>query len=122
MKKICKKCKKEFETDIDSGDVFCSAVCMLDGAYEPFNRRPETGTIQFGNDWPGVFIRGDNAMMYAQTLNITLHLLDLNSDNEGIDIFARAQLEGLLELLRSCREPCDKKSLQKLKDFTECLK
>lgn len=27
--------------------------------------RVETGPIQFGDDWPGVFIRGDNAGWYA---------------------------------------------------------
>lgn len=26
-------------------------------------KRVETGPLQVGNDWPGVFIRGDNAMM-----------------------------------------------------------
>lgn len=30
--------------------------------------RPETGPMQFGNDWPGVFIRGDNAMGYLLML------------------------------------------------------
>ncbi|MHC4215534.1 MAG: hypothetical protein ACYSWP_19410 [Planctomycetota bacterium] len=25
------------------------------------NPRVETGAVQFGNDWPGLFIRGDNA-------------------------------------------------------------
>lgn len=30
--------------------------------------RVETGPVQFGNDWPGVFIRGDNAAYYAMTL------------------------------------------------------
>lgn len=28
-------------------------------------KRVETGPIQFGDDWPGVFIRGDNAGWYA---------------------------------------------------------
>lgn len=30
--------------------------------------RVETGIVQFGNDWPGVFIRGDSAMHYARCL------------------------------------------------------
>lgn len=31
--------------------------------------RVETGVVQFGEDWPGLFIRGDNAAMYACALN-----------------------------------------------------
>lgn len=30
--------------------------------------RVETGPVQFGDDWPGVFIRGDNAAYYAMLL------------------------------------------------------
>jgi hypothetical protein len=25
------------------------------------DKRVETGPVQFGEDWPGIFIRGDNA-------------------------------------------------------------
>lgn len=31
-------------------------------------KRVETGAVQFGDDWPGVFIRGDNAGHYAMVL------------------------------------------------------
>jgi hypothetical protein len=27
--------------------------------------RAETGPMQFGEDWPGVFIRGDDALVFA---------------------------------------------------------
>lgn len=30
--------------------------------------RVETGVVQFGDDWPGVFVRGDNAFAYAMAL------------------------------------------------------
>lgn len=66
--------------------------------------RAETGPMQFGDDWPGVFIRGDNAMWYAMMLG----RLD---DDRLADIIPsaidRAQLHGLAELLRSCcvRQP-----------------
>lgn len=30
--------------------------------------RVETGPVQFGDDWPGIFIRGDNAFGYAMEL------------------------------------------------------
>lgn len=31
-------------------------------------RRVETGAVQFGDDWPGLFIRGDNAHSLAMNL------------------------------------------------------
>jgi hypothetical protein len=35
----------------------------------PVDDRVKTGPIQFGDDRPGVFIRGDNAMTYAMALS-----------------------------------------------------
>ena len=58
--------------------------------------RVETGPVQFGDDWPGVFIRGDNAMHYAMILDLALeHGLDAVPLNSGI-------LKGLVRLLASC--------------------
>lgn len=54
--------------------------------------RPETGVMQFGNDWPGVFIRGDNAAGYAIALRTHL-------TNPGQDAFAEMYVKSLLELL-----------------------
>ena len=36
------------------------------------SNRPETGAMKFGGDWPGVFVRGDNAGMYALHLETLL--------------------------------------------------
>lgn len=58
--------------------------------------RPETGPMQFGEDWPGVFIRGDNAIWYAQAVRAALMFLP--SDQWLV----RAQLEGLAATLGSC--------------------
>lgn len=56
------------------------------------NNRPETGPMKFGDDWTGVFIRGDNALMYyapaLHTANIILGLL------------AAGNLDGLLEFAK----------------------
>ena len=35
-------------------------------------RRPETGPMQFGDDWTGIFIRGDNAFYYQMALDSIL--------------------------------------------------
>lgn len=53
--------------------------------------RVETGVVQFGNDWPGVFIRGDNALGYA------LALRSAKSD----DPIAELQLKELGNLLHA---------------------
>lgn len=54
--------------------------------------RMETGAVQFGDDWPGVFIRGDNAAFMA------MNLLALLSGKEEHP-FTRGIVSGLVELL-----------------------
>lgn len=56
--------------------------------------RVETGVVQFGDDWPGIFIRGDNAFAYAR------HLRALIDNPE--DVFGIAAAAGLATLLESC--------------------
>lgn len=51
--------------------------------------RVETGVIRFGEDWPGIFIRGDSAFNYANMLEIDGWMSD------------HAKRE-LIKLLRSC--------------------
>lgn len=57
--------------------------------------RVETGPVQFGDDWPGIFIRGDNAMHYALALSSLLK-------NDG-DPIAEMVVEGLMHTLMSSR-------------------
>ena len=61
--------------------------------------RVETGPIRFGDDWPGMFIRGDNALAFAAA--ITMYL-DPGIDQNSRHIFHKV-LESLAELLRECR-------------------
>jgi hypothetical protein len=49
--------------------------------YEPAEGRIETGAVQFGKDWPGLFIRGDNAAWLAFQLNQAIEELEQNPDN-----------------------------------------
>lgn len=63
--------------------------------------RPETGPMQFGDDWPGVFIRGDNAFGYAVSLATLLTAFDDGAPANDMWIQASAA-KGLLKLLRSC--------------------
>lgn len=58
------------------------------------SERVETGPIQFGDDWPGVFIRGDNALY--------LHMM-LKSHLAGNKDFAsELAMKNLANLLESC--------------------
>jgi hypothetical protein len=56
--------------------------------------RAETGRMQFGNDWPGVFIRGDEALNYARTMRYLA---------EQIGAQDTSLMMGLVRLLESCR-------------------
>lgn len=58
--------------------------------------RLETGPVQCSLDWPGIFIRGDDAMRLALTIETVLE-----SHIKDPDIFTH-QLNGWPELLKSC--------------------
>ena len=58
--------------------------------------RVETGPVQFGDgDWPGIFIRGDNAFGYAMELQSAIAKMP--------ECIEKMQMKWLCELLRSCR-------------------
>jgi hypothetical protein len=53
--------------------------------------RVETGPVQFGDDWPGIFIRGDNAFGYAMELQ--------NAMAKMPECLEKMQMKWLCELL-----------------------
>jgi hypothetical protein len=59
------------------------------------DRRVETGPVQFGDDWPGVFIRGDDTARYAMALRYALLRLDPAQD--PLNDLAVASLAALIE-------------------------
>jgi len=62
------------------------------------NGRVETGPVQFNDDWPGTFIRGDNANHFALYLAEAIQRLEtIKPDN----IFLVPVLRGLLSDLQS---------------------
>jgi hypothetical protein len=63
--------------------------------------RPETGAMSFGDDWPGVFIRGDNAFHFAIYLRMASKRL--KESDSASDAFMSGYLQSLAELLESCR-------------------
>jgi len=60
--------------------------------------RMETGLVQWGEDWPGVFIRGDNAMNYSYALR---RVLDAATHTKPADPVMVAVVNGLAVLLES---------------------
>lgn len=62
--------------------------------------RLETGPIQLGDDWPGVVIRGDDAIGYATALWRVVHRLAEIDDASLDDV---GKLAELVDLLESCR-------------------
>jgi len=57
--------------------------------------RVETGPVMFGDDWPGVFIRGDNCFKYVSALR------EIIFDKPDIGFITKAVLMGLLDTLES---------------------
>ena len=69
----------------------------------PHGERVETGSLQINDDWPGIFIRGDNALGYAMHLEMAIRALEESANNNEMDVFALHGLKGLADLLSSCR-------------------
>lgn len=72
--------------------------------------RAETGPVQFGDDWPGMFIRGKHAFFYLKVCEA------LSASNT----IAAKGLEQLKELLGECIQGSNI-PVKKLKEFKECV-
>jgi hypothetical protein len=68
--------------------------------YTPDEGRVESGAVQFGDDWPGLFIRGDNAFMLTYALTHALVDVGHEDTNSETDMLVRQPLIGLLRMLR----------------------
>lgn len=63
----------------------------------PLDKRIETGPLQFGDDWPGVFFRGDDALFMAGYLALALQHVP---DQAGFPV--KQLLMNLRDTLQSC--------------------
>ena len=61
--------------------------------------RAETGPMQFGDDWPGVFIRGDNAGWHAMQLSQLLRAIDAT---DLVDPLTVMNIQELRDTLAGC--------------------
>ena len=86
-------------------------------------KRPETGTMRFQDDWTGLFVRGDNAMYYAYKLRTALELLERDAPARDYDAFLKMELEGLIRLFSSCMHgPGVEPEAQLMKEFTRWVR
>jgi len=76
--------------------------------------RPETGAMQFGDDWPGLFVRGDNATGYHTALHSALTAMEEGRVPPMHDVGLLRDLLTLLGL------PLEKTDVQKLQSFVAC--
>jgi len=53
---------------------------------ERLTQRPETGPMQFGDDWPGVFVRGDNAGGIVSTLMSVIDLVEKTQPMQAVPL------------------------------------
>lgn len=86
------------------------------------NDRPETGSMRFGDDWRGVFIRGDRAYGYVAHLRAALATVRRTSPDGELTAML---LDGLATLLESSRETGDAVTPlvnPMLRPFAECVR
>ncbi len=76
--------------------------------------RIETGPLKFGQDWNGIFIRGDNALAMAADLEILNEIL-------GSDNFYKEKLRDMINLLSSCSEGKEGILVQHISSFTHSI-
>lgn len=62
-------------------------------------QRMESGPVMFGNDWPGVFVRGDSAFGYALLIEDLLRA----ADHDKLDVITAHMAEGAAQFFRSCK-------------------
>jgi hypothetical protein len=63
-------------------------------------RRVESGAIRFGDDWAGLFLRGDDCMAVAMAIGVVEHLVSGMPD-------ATASVQAMLSPLRRLRRLID---------------
>lgn len=82
--------------------------------------RLESGAVQFGEDWPGLFIRGDRTASLAMALtDVLTHYSQLCKGSDDFKLFAH---EDCKQLARMLALPTRAKSPRLMKPYEECRK
>lgn len=64
-------------------------------------KRIETGIVQFGDDWPGIFIRGDSALHYSMHLEFIKQFL-IKKELDFSERLILKSIDNLIEMFQSC--------------------
>jgi hypothetical protein len=77
--------------------------------------------MQFGDDWPGIFIRGDSALHYALTLDSVIEASEKGRPLNSIEV---SYCKNLVNLLKEAAVGRDEKNseVQLLLDFNQAKK
>jgi hypothetical protein len=76
--------------------------------------------MRFGNDWTGVFLRGDDALPYAMYISEFIKDIEKKTEQDT-DVFGLMMLRGLARLLGGCDERGQVAGRQDMKPLEECL-
>ena len=68
-------------------------------------KRVETGPVRIGDDWAGLFLRGDNALFMVHAVARAADAL------RATDPLTAVMVDGLVTDMRSCQEPCEARPL-----------
>lgn len=63
--------------------------------------RMESGPVQFGDDWPGVFIRGDHALSIGMMCIAVANIIAAGGRPDELQLHG---LKGVGEFLKSCEK------------------
>ena len=74
--------------------------------------------MSFGDDWPGIFLRGDVAVGYGSTLSGVIQALRTGGE---LGVLTLLELEDLRDLLLSVDEHKEPEALQ-LRPIDDCTK
>lgn len=75
---------------------------------------PSTGPMRFDGDWPGFFLRGDNASDLCNHIDAALALGDQLSQIQ------KERLRDYVREIRSCRQASATGEGQELKSWADC--
>jgi hypothetical protein len=78
--------------------------------------------MRFGNDWTGLFLRGDAALPYAMYLSQFIEGAEKRLGSEqSTDVIGLMMLRGLASLLGSCDDRGPAPGWQNMRSIEECL-
>lgn len=89
--------------------------------FKPQEGRVQTGIMQFGDDFPGVFIRGDHAAYYTLVITDLLAKLNNGKSLAAFDPIALTLHANNLINILGCSHGEAPTVIQVLKPLTECV-